>query len=106
MLNNIFNRAQAKSKLTQIGRKFFDVQTRQQVDPELQLSVVTGYSSAVHIQHEMADNAWHERILIEVDTTQKVYFDQNVLQGMNDMRTRLDNDNNLQNAILARYRNR
>ena len=42
MLNNLFNRAQARAKLTQIGRKFFDVQTRQQVDPELKLSVVTG----------------------------------------------------------------
>ena len=42
-----------------------------------------------------------ERVLLEVDTTQKVYFDQNVLQNMNYMRARLDVDSNLQNALLA-----
>jgi len=41
-----------------------------------------------------------------VDTTQKVYFDQNVLQSMNDMRAKLGGDSNLQNALLARLRNR
>ena len=34
ILNNLFNRAQARSKLTQIGRKFFDVGRKQQVDAE------------------------------------------------------------------------
>jgi hypothetical protein len=47
-----------------------------------------------------------ERVLLEVDTTQKVYFDQNVLQSMNDMRARLGGDSNLQNTLLARLRNR
>ena len=41
-LNNIFNRAQQECKLTQIGRKFFDIGSRQQVDPEQGISVVTG----------------------------------------------------------------
>jgi len=48
----------------------------------------------------------HERVLLEVDTTQKVYFDQNVLQSMNDMRAGLRDDSNLQNTLLARLRNR
>jgi len=104
ILNNLFNRAQARSRFTQIGRKFFDVGSKQQVDPELKLSVVTGYSSAVHVQVDSTSGA--ERVLLEVDTTQKVYFDQNVLQSMNDMRARLGGDSNLQNALLAKLRNR
>lgn len=104
ILNNLFNRAQARSRFTQIGRKFFDVGSKQQVDPELKLSVVTGYSSAVHVQVDATSGA--ERVLLEVDTTQKVYFDQNVLQSMNDMRARLGGDSNLQNALLAKLRNR
>ena len=104
ILNNLFNRAQARSKLTQIGRKFFDVGSKQQVDAEQKLSVVTGYSSSVHVQVDSVSG--QERVLLEVDTTQKVYFDQNVLQSMNDMRARLGGDSNLQNALLARLRNR
>jgi hypothetical protein len=104
ILNNLFNRAQARSRFTQIGRKFFDVGSKQQVDPELKLSVVTGYSSAVHVQVDATSG--QERVLLEVDTTQKVYFDQNVLQSMNDMRAKLGGDSNLQNALLARLRNR
>jgi len=104
ILNNLFNRAQARSRFTQIGRKFFDVGSKQQVDPELKLSVVTGYSSAVHVQVDSTSGS--ERVLLEVDTTQKVYFDQNVLQNMNDMRARLGGDSNLQNALLAKLRNR
>ena len=60
----------------------------------------------MHVQQELVYGAWHERLLLEVDTTQKVYFDQNVLQGMDDTRARLGGDSNLQNAVLARYRNR
>lgn len=104
ILNNLFNRAQARSRFTQIGRKFFDVGSKQQVDAELQLSVVNGYSSAVHVQVDSVSG--QERVLLEVDTTQKVYFDQNVLQSMNDMRARLGGDSNLQNTLLARLRNR
>ena len=45
-------------------------------------------------------------MLLEVNTIQKVYFDQNVLQSMNDMRARLGGDSNLQNPLLASLRNR
>lgn len=41
-LNNIFNRAQTECKQTQIARKFFDIGSKQQVDPEQGISVVTG----------------------------------------------------------------
>ena len=104
ILNNLFNRAQARSRFTQIGRKFFDVGSKQQVDAELQLSVVNGYSSAVHVQVDSVSG--QERVLLEVDTTQKVYFYQNVLQSINDMRARLGGDSNLHNTLLARLRNR
>ena len=103
MLNNLFNRAQTRSRYTQIGRKFFDISSKQQVDPEMKLSVVTGYSSAINIQ--LDNSTQQERILLEVDTTQKVYFDQNVLQCMNDIRAKLG-ENNLQNTLLSKLRNR
>jgi hypothetical protein len=70
----------------------------------LKLSVVNGYSSAVHVQFDPTSG--REQVLHEVDLTQKVYFDQNVLQSMNDMRAKLGGDSNLQNALLARLRNR
>lgn len=41
-LNNIFNNAQTRCRLTQIGRKFFDIASKQQVDPDQGISVVTG----------------------------------------------------------------
>ena len=103
ILNSLFNRAQARSRYTQIGRKFFDVSSKQQVDPEQGLSVVTGYSSSVHVQLDA--NTGAERVLLEVDTTQKVYFDYNVLEAMNGLRGR-HSGNQLQQALLAQLRNR
>ena len=46
-----------------------------------------------------------ELVLLVFNTTQKVCFDQNVLQSIIDMRAHLRDDSKLQNALLARLRN-
>lgn len=101
-LNNIFNRAQLDCKFTQIGRKFFDIGTKQQVDPEQGISTITGFSSAIHVKED--ENA-NQRIFVEVDTTTKVYFDGTVLQTMNQMREKVT-ERDLRSAILNRFKNR
>lgn len=101
-LNNIFNRAQLECKYTQIGRKFFDVGSRTQVDPEQGISVVTGFSSAIHLRE---DEHGAQRAFVEVDTTQKVYFDQTVLQTMNQLRDR-HGERDLRARILERFKGR
>jgi hypothetical protein len=101
-LNNIFNRAQLDCKFTQIGRKFFDIGTKQQVDPEQGISTITGFSSAIHVRE---DEANQQRIFVEVDTTTKVYFDGTVLETMNKMRDKVS-ERDLRNAILNRFKNR
>ncbi len=102
-LNNLLNRAQAACRLTQIGLKFFDVSSKTQVDPEQGISVVTGFSSAVHVRLD-SDNAT-QRVFVEVDTTQKVYFDCTVLQTMNRLRERLG-ERDLRAEILRRFKGR
>jgi hypothetical protein len=47
----------------------------------------------------------HELVLLVFNTTQKVCFDQNVLQSIIDMRAHLRDDSKLLNALLARLRN-
>ena len=101
-LNNIFNRAQLECKYTQIGRKFFDINTRTQIDPEQSISVVTGFSSAIHLRTDEHNN---QRCFVEVDTTQKVYFDHTVLQTMNQLRSRFG-DRDLRQKLLERFKGR
>lgn len=64
--------------------------------------MVTGFSSAIHIREDEDKNS---RVFVEVDTTQKVYFDQTVLQTMNQMRQRYS-ERDLRSRLLERFKGR
>ncbi|MFM7803945.1 MAG: hypothetical protein ACKPGK_05580 [Verrucomicrobiota bacterium] len=53
----------------------------------------------------MREHEGQQRVFVEVDTTQKVYFDQTVLQTMNQMREKV-NERDLRNAIVQRFKGR
>ena len=93
---------EAKLKESFLNNMFFDVGSRTQVDPEQGISVVTGFSSAIHLRE---DEHGAQRAFVEVDTTQKVYFDQTVLQTMNQLRTR-HSERDLRAKILERFKGR